>query len=285
MELRKPKRVKGEIKQIVIPRGLNNLISLLPHQISEGMGFVYGVKEGDSIYLGTFSHKHDLWKKNINPTSVNLEGEGGKRYIKAHNKICKTGGKTFGNFVQIVYHSHPKLIERDLSEKDKKELHSQHPEFEGDTSRLVRMLDNTWLSKEDEKFIGKYSSKRLALLSVGKEGDVRQGSIKNFPRKFWEMGLRYLLNYEKSRLQGFKINSGGIWDVPLVIAEDSEDHKDEEICSEVVSSMDPLREIFLNYSEEVINRFKETYPEMTRKALSLIKKYSLFKNTLGKRFF
>ena len=230
MELRKPKRVKGEIKQIVIPRRLNNLISLLPHQISEGMGFVYGVKEGQSIYLGTISYKHDLWKEKINPTSANLEGEGGQRYIKAHNKICKVGGKILRNFVQIVYHSHPKLIERDLSEENKKELHSQHPEFEGDTSGLVKMLDNTWLSEEDTKFIGKYSSKKLALLSVGKEGDVRQGSIKNFPRKFFEMGLKYLFNYEKSRLQGFQINSGGIWEVPLVIAEESENYKDEAIC-------------------------------------------------------
>ena len=280
MEFREPRRVKGNIERIVIPKHLDVPMSLSSHAISESMGFSYGIKKDSTAYLGMISLKGDFWKKQINPTYVDFDSDRTEDYIQMHNQICKKGSRMFRDFLQVAYHSHPKLIEEDLTDEQREFLVNMYPEFEGNISEIVGYLDNTWLSEADQNFARKYSSKGLALLSVGKQGDPRQNRGR-FLKNIMTESASYLFNKKNSRMRGFRVQRDNCCEIPVVIAENSDNPLDKEISEKVAQSMKPLSDIYLDYSLRMLNEFGKDNPKMARAFQKIVNKSPL-KLSVGK---
>jgi len=285
MKLKKPKnKGRKDISEIIIPNSINNVISFLPHFYSEHFGFLYGVKDSGRIYIGSLSHLNPTDIKEISPKEVNLEGESGQRYIKLHNKICEKGEKLFPNFVQVAYHSHPKLLTRDFTKTEKQGFLSEFPKFKDNLEELVKQLDNSFLSEADKEFAKKYSSHGTMILSLGKEKDLRNINSKYLHSGFFHSLyttyiseiIKSLFVTDKSRLMGFQIDKNkNTWEMPVTTAENTGAYIDEKKCYQIMEKMMPFNKMHLKYLKSFKEDYASKYPVHFKIFTSALKKFSI----------
>ncbi|MBU4069464.1 MAG: hypothetical protein KJ646_00610 [Nanoarchaeota archaeon] len=285
MKLRKPtNKGKKDVSEIIIPNSINNVISFLPNFYSEHFGFLYGIKDGGRIYIGSLSHLNPTDVKEISPKELNLEGESGQRYIKLHNKICEQGEKLFPNFTQVAYHSHPKLLSRDFTKTEKQEILSQFPKFKDNLEELVKQLDNAFLSEADKEFAKKYSSHGTMILSLGKEKDLRNINSKYFHSDFFHsLYTTYIFEIAKSfftdnktRLMGFQVDKNkNTWEMPVTIAENTGAYIDEKKCYQVMEKMKPFNKMHLEYIKSFKKDYAKKYPVHFKIFMSALEKFQI----------
>ena len=274
MVFKQPKRVKGAIERIVIPKNIAMHLNFSSELISESMGFIYGVKKGPVAYIGASLHKNDFHKKRVNPTHVDFNKHDLKPYSQTHNQICKFGTRNFNDFLQICYHSHPRLNISDLNIEQKRFLIKTYPEFSEDLGSLVENLDNSFLSEEDIDFARKYSSKGLALLSIGESNDARNNRSKSI---FLKNMSKYLFGKGKNKLKGFQVKGINPIEIPVFIAEKSDNPKDSVICNELMYHMQPMRDIALDYYKDSMQVVKNNHPKIYSSIISAVSKIPLIK--------
>ncbi len=281
MNLKKPKnKGSNDIGKIILPKIIDSSVSFISHQTIERGGFLYGIKEGGRVYIGSFSHCFPLEKREFKIDNFNIIGEGGEEYKKIHSKICHKGEKTFSNFVQIAYHSHPKLSLRDFTKKEKENLEEKYPGYNKNLEELVKLFDSNWLSEDDKDFARKYSSYGLSILSIGKDKDVRNiipfNNLKLSGFLTLITGMKYLFGKEESRLHGFQVNKNkNVFEIPIIIAEKSGDYLDEKKCLQIMENMQPLSLMVREYYKEYSEKYKSKFPKYAQKVNFLLKGSSL----------